>query len=377
MLTERQLLWLGEDIDVTSVAEKEKRVCVNVISNERMICYHSTKPVQYFQGSSFNRKKKVRAATVDSGGYFVFEKKKTKRKTDHSLSKKTKLKIKEKVMSFYSLKKSMGKEKEFCFLTLTFVAKVSDEVAIRLLNLFLNFLRKKTASRFEYIWIAERQSNRNIHFHLVFDRCFYKNGELSDHLYLDYINSYWVVLQEKFGIVNQIAKKKLLSRLKISKFSYIHNRGQYEVIKDYLNPVSVVKVYSLSGLSYYLTKYLTKGSDCFKCQAWHCSRLFSRIFTKQLVGSDVKKEVFDRNINKSKKGKVPVVCKNDFAICIKIYNKEYFSDKYLNTLDIINQYVCELQDNFLNKIEYLSFSFEDFFKFYTQKAGKGAGRCWV
>ena len=53
---------------------------------------------------------------------------------------------------------------------------------------------------------------------------------------------------------------------------------------EVLNSFDVKKIKHIYGLSYYLTKYITKNkNEGFGCSAWHCSRAVSKIFIKTLV----------------------------------------------------------------------------------------------
>lgn len=363
MLTERQLLWLGEDIDVQSFFEREKRLNVYSLSYERLSCYRSielSRPI--VSGSSFlRRKKNEEEKKKEDYSYFsFFKRKKNKSNCEYFFSASSKNKVREKIFALFSAYKKLGREGDFSFVTLTFVSKVDDLKAVKLLNVFLNQIRKLSRKKdINYIWVAERQGNGNIHFHLIFDRSFYG---CRDQLSLDFLNSHWVSVQEKSGVVNLGARKKLIRDLNFSRFSHLHDQKKYDLVKKYLNPITILKVKDVDGLSFYLTKYLTKNNSGFKCRPWHCSRGVSRIFTKQIVFEPAKNDAFNPNKNRSKNGKVPSSFLNDFCLIIKIYNKAFFQKNHLELLDFVNACVVEMGDDFFEKIKYIYYSDADFFR---------------
>lgn len=173
----------------------------------------------------------------------------------HMLSVRSKGKIRDKATAFYR-----ATEKDNTFATLTFIADVSDAVAIGILNKFLTVLRKLFNRKIQYLWVAERQENGRIHFHIIFD-CFVD---------VKYANSLWVLQQYNSGLKFQgITRAEIL---------YRYDNG---TIDEVLNPFHIEKIQSIYGLSYYLTKYITKNkSEGFQCAAWHCSRGVSKLFTK-------------------------------------------------------------------------------------------------
>src|SRR5574338_114796 len=58
------------------------------------------------------------------------------------------------------------KQKELYFWTVTFPQGISDETAYRLFNIWLTKLRQKKLIK-NYLWVAERQKNKTIHFHIA------------------------------------------------------------------------------------------------------------------------------------------------------------------------------------------------------------------
>ena len=111
-----------------------------------------------FRGSSLNRKRNAK----------VPDKKQTKEPKEkqlRSLSAITKTKIRRKVRAFFRQFKKLS------FLTLKFVNKVDDALALKMLGQFLDTIKKQDID-FQYLWVAERQTKNiifegNAHFHLI------------------------------------------------------------------------------------------------------------------------------------------------------------------------------------------------------------------
>ena len=61
---------------------------------------------------------------------------------------------------------TMKGEKELYFWTVTFPVGVTDEIAYQIFNIWLTSLRQYKMLK-EYLWVAERQENGTIHFHIA------------------------------------------------------------------------------------------------------------------------------------------------------------------------------------------------------------------
>lgn len=171
-----------------------------------------------------------------------------------------KSKIRNKILNFFSLNAS----KKFCaFYTITFPINIDDNLAYQLLNTWLTRCRK-SANLKSYLWVAERQKNGTLHFHLI-------------------TNNYM-----KIGIVNEFMKDSLQTQ---------KNKGNLECRQNIINKYNGVDVDNLyqpkkrkdnknrlSGneakekLSFYLTKYVTKNDTLSQRLPWHCSRDISALF---------------------------------------------------------------------------------------------------
>jgi hypothetical protein len=186
----------------------------------------------------------------------------------HLLSPRSRGKVRDKATALY--RSCSGSR---IFATCTFVAQVDDQTGVAILNKFLTAIRKEFG-RVEYLWVAERQDENkdfpgNIHFHLLMNK----------RLPIKRWNAMWVLQQYNAGLR---AKNKYKEPITMEEVLEKFESGR---MQDILNPLDVKKIYGISGLSHYLTKYITKqeGNVPFACSVWHCSRRVSRMFTKSVT----------------------------------------------------------------------------------------------
>ena len=242
----------------------------------------------------------------------------------HVLSPRSKGKIKDKATAFF---RACCKKRR-TFATLTFLDDVDDKAAVKILNSFFTTIRKHHPD-FKYLWVAERQENENIHFHCLFN------------MYMDvkYYNSLWVICQYNAGLVffdpfreETIKRQEIILR---------HNLG---TMHEILNPFDIERVKSIYGISYYLTKYITKNkSKGFDCLAWHCSRVVSRMFTKAIVAREVQSMAANPYINfrlNKKTGEIFTgkMEKGRFHLLFYIENKVYFLQE-LSEMEQVNKWI--------------------------------------
>jgi hypothetical protein len=181
----------------------------------------------------------------------------------HMLSARSRGKIKDKATAFF---RACPGNRVFC--TLTFVAAVDDRSGVSILNKFLTSARK-SFPKLQYFWVAERQDNGNIHFHII----------LNKRLPVRKWNALWVLAQYNAGLIGRDKYGQVITKVEILK------RFKEDTIHKVLNPLDIKKVKSISALSGYLTKYITKQKKVpFACLPWHCSRRVSRMFTRATVG---------------------------------------------------------------------------------------------
>lgn len=210
-----------------------------------------------FSGSSLNRRPKVRPPEEkkeDGPSYGI-----------HYLSSRSRSKVRDKATAFY--RAGSGNR---IFVTLTFISEVTDQQGVEILNKFLTVVRKEHP-QIQYLWVAEHQklTRSTIHFHMIMNR----------RLPVRRYNALWVLQQYNAGLTAKNKYGEIIDRAEIEE------RYRDGTVGKVLNPFDVERVKTIYGISYYLTKYITKQEkdDPFGCQTWHCSRRVSRLFTKTTV----------------------------------------------------------------------------------------------
>ncbi|QZK91571.1 hypothetical protein K5V07_14100 [Flavobacterium sp. CHNK8] len=205
-------------------------------------------PKEEFTGSALQRKKKPPAEKNSNEKTTPKPKPKADKKKEvklRFLSKRSKQKIRKKLICFARCYKRLS------FVTLTFLNEVSDEQAVNILRKFIDNVKKRSEN-FQYIWVAERQTKNdtfkgNIHFHMITNK-YWK---------IEKWWNYWLDLQRKNGIIPRDENYKPSSAFDVRQ----------------LNSNNIRSIAS------YITKYVTKNNDKFKCQVWNCSRQVSELYT--------------------------------------------------------------------------------------------------
>lgn len=154
-------------------------------------------------------------------------------------------KVRNKILAYAHLRRS---KKFMAFYSISFPLGLKDDDIRKIHNVCLTRIRKFRKS-FTYIWIAERQKNGTLHFHML----------TNDYFNIRMINRYYAV-----AIMNHI-KKNNLSDI------------NYDVTK--YNGVDVKLVRSIESLSKYLTKYVTKNNESFEGLVWNCDSSVSALIT--------------------------------------------------------------------------------------------------
>lgn len=144
--------------------------------------------------------------------------------------------------------------KFMAFYSLSFPLGFIDQDAMKCLNIWLTRVRKMSP-KINYLWVAERQKNGTIHFHVLVDRF----------LNIRVVNHFMAVSIDK------------VNRDQGSKYGDF-NRNRY-------NGVDVKRVFNAKGMRNYLAKYMTKANEIFNCRANGMSRYVSALFTKVLMSS--------------------------------------------------------------------------------------------
>jgi hypothetical protein len=188
----------------------------------------------------------------------VFEKNEEIEKRKHKLNKS---KVKKKCYALSRLSKSKA---FLAFYSISFPVNLSDQVCYKLFNIWLTRCRR-TGGLNTYLWVAERQKNGTIHFHLL-------------------TNDFMPI-----KIVNGFMAKALKTEKKTG------NDVLKEVNTEAYNGVDVKKVgNNKKSLIGYLIKYVAKNNIEFYRLPWHCSRDVSVLNTSTNFNEPDDKKYFDK-----------------------------------------------------------------------------------
>jgi hypothetical protein len=261
----------------------------------------------------------------------------------HELSARSRGKVKDKATAFF--RAATG---DRVFVTLTFLAAVDDASGVSILNKFLTSVRK-VYKKLQYLWVAERQENGNIHFHLIMNK----------RLPVRKWNAMWVMAQYNAGIRG---KNKFGEEVSMAE---IQDRYLKEKVHECFNPLDIKKVKSIGALSSYLTKYITKQKKnaSFACASWHCSRQVSRMFTRSTVSKSAFAYMCSFNnyrVDKETGECFPPRIQKDKPFYTVVYAENKAAPlKYLKEMEEINKWVLaghpvdkvpEIDDDIYRKI---------------------------
>lgn len=146
------------------------------------------------------------------------------------------------------------------FWTVTFPKGIADNIAYQAFNTWLTTLRQKKILK-NYLWVAERQENKTIHFHIAIPHRMpvkVANGSMRTVLTS-------LAKQEKIPFNKWQCKK--YNGVDIAKNRKTGRVTNFAIKKG------------RRALANYLTKYCTKNDSGFPHLAWHNSRGFSALFT--------------------------------------------------------------------------------------------------
>lgn len=154
---------------------------------------------------------------------------------------------------------------KFCaFYSVSFPAGLSEDDAYVVLNYWLTFCRKHCGLK-SYLWVAERQGNGTIHYHILTPDYMEVRGtnDAMRKILTNFATKYkreWRGLENYNGVdVRSIWHTSKAARAKGYK--------------------RVSKQTAARRVALYLTKYISKSSDTFSHLAWHCSRCVSALAT--------------------------------------------------------------------------------------------------
>jgi hypothetical protein len=256
--------------------------------------------------------KKEDTSTPDCGEREIF--------TDVEDIKHSTLEIDDKPPTKFKLNKSkvrkrcnalsrLEKSKKFlAFYTITFPEGLSDADCYKFFNLWLTRCRR-TGGLTTYLWVAERQKNHTIHFHML----------TNDYMPIGKVNGYMA------KALSNVGKKGHEKLLKVETAKY--------------NGIDVKKVGGKrKALIGYLTKYITKNNIEFYRYPWHCSRNVSKLFNSQHIRDENSEVLLSKLPNDPDKYKIHVT---DF--CIVSAFKFIPDDKIFGEIDFVNELVYKTE----------------------------------
>lgn len=169
-------------------------------------------------------------------------------------------KIRNKILNFFSLNAS----KKFCaFYTITFPQGTTDEICYKTFNTLLTRCRKEIGLK-SYLWVAERQKNNTLHFHMI----------TNNYMPVRKVNDFM-----KECLRTQYNKGVLNCKIKtIDSYNGVDVDNLYNSKKNRNSKERLSKADSQRKLSYYLTKYISKNNTLSERLPWHCSRDISALF---------------------------------------------------------------------------------------------------
>ncbi len=213
-------------------------------------------------------------------------------------------KVRSKIVAYANLKRS---KMFMAFYSISFPIGMSDDLIRKVHNTVLTRLRKSNG-KFSYIWIAERQKNGTLHFHMLTNTFF--NIRIINYFYAKAIHN--ILIKSDLGTV---------------KFDY----------KLY-NGCDVKRVYSVQKLTKYLTKYVTKNNEKMDGLLWNCDKTVSALVTHLYLNEKEFQSIYSKLIYMFSVSKETSFegCFMDFDV----YNYGSYKPKIIfENLNIINEFI--------------------------------------
>jgi hypothetical protein len=177
--------------------------------------------------------------------------------------KLNKSKIRQKINAFFNLQAT----REFCaFYTITFPAGTGDDDAYKLFNLWQTRCRKGNGLK-SFIWVAERQKNGTIHYHML------TNTHMPIKQVVEYMRTSLRPYAGKYGWNPATVDK--YNGIDVDNVWYPKRR------KDSGSTQRRTRNDASRYLGRYITKYVTKSTATFTRLAWHESHDVAALFTAQ------------------------------------------------------------------------------------------------
>lgn len=155
----------------------------------------------------------------------------------------------------------IGDQRNFSkFITVSFPAGLPDINCKQALNTWLTKLRSMD-KYFNYIWIAERQKNGTMHFHII-TKTYFNIKAINLHM---------------AKTIDYIIKTNRLRDIRFRTTKY--------------NGVDIKVIYRVKELSQYVTKYVTKNDTEMEGYPSNCSKLISELFSRVQITDEEFKAV--------------------------------------------------------------------------------------
>lgn len=214
-------------------------------------------------------------------------------------------------------------KKKMSFITITFPSGLSDDYIYKLFNLYLTRLRKNE-NLLSYLWVAERQKNGTLHYHLL----------TTDDVYI----VQWNAIMRDI-LINRYVKNSSI----FNGYNPINYNG-IDIAKNRKTGaiINFAKGVNKKAVSYYITKYITKNDTKMNHFVWHCSRNISVLFTSVVIPDEFLDDWAEKNNDKK-------VFENEK---LSVYTgHSYICFEYLKELREVNQM---LYDTFLIAEKHIS-----------------------
>lgn len=194
------------------------------------------------------------------------------KKNTYNLNKS---KVRKKLTALCRLERS---KKFIAFYSISFPMSAPDEVLYKIYNKWLTSCRTRYGLK-TYAWVAERQENGTLHFHLLTpDWLDIKDVNRSMASSID-------TEVKKGSLTWNNSNREKYNGIDVDSPQYPkkrqgENREQYRIRKNKSKKGSVYT--RMKWIAYYLVKYVTKNEEEFKHLPYHSSRDVSALFTSQL-----------------------------------------------------------------------------------------------
>lgn len=222
----------------------------------------------------------------------------------------------------------------FVTLTLPYTQEHKDISMKKMLNYFITELSAEVG-KFKYVWKAERQQNKNIHFHILINKKIYHAT----------IRQIWNNILARQGYIQKYKEK--FSKMTMQEYiNYRKNNAKIKHTKEHIekykkaylkgckegwtnpNTTDIHSLYSIGSISAYIAKYMQKDSGEIEGRYWGCSdELRNYIFKTQVTRQDITE--------------------------LRKYSSKFIEEQYYSIYYLTNIEVLKLLSFFLNFLLYL------------------------